>query len=58
MIWLIVLACLFAFTFFRLGALSVLVTVLSVALQWVLVAGLVLAVLLVLRALLRSAKRR
>ncbi len=58
MIWLIVLACLFAFTFFRLGALSVLVTVLTTALQGVLIGLLVLAALLALRALIRMAVSR
>jgi hypothetical protein len=58
MIWFIVLICLFAFTFFRLGVLSVLVTVLTTALQGVLIGLLVLAALLTLRALFRIAIRR
>jgi hypothetical protein len=43
MIRLIVLACIFAFTFFRLAALSVLVNVLTTALQGMLIGLLVLA---------------
>jgi hypothetical protein len=58
MFWIIVVACLFAFTFFRLGALSVLVTVLTTALQGVFIGLLVLAGVLALRALLRIAIRR
>lgn len=58
MIWLVVLFCLLAFSFFRLGALSALVAILSTALQAVLIGFLVLAALLALWALLRGAMRR
>jgi hypothetical protein len=58
MIWLIVPTCLIAFTFFRLGALSVLVTVLTTAIQMVLNILLVFAPLSALRAVLRSATRK
>ena len=58
MFWIIVVACLFAFTFFRLAVLSVLVTVLTTALQGVFIGLLVLAGFLALRALLRIEIRR